>query len=316
MEVNGDADGQDGDRVRSPGTNERDADQDLDEPLTSEQTTTLKVAIQKSKQNGVLDMSSQGWSHLPLQACDRTQITTLKLSRNKLSHLPNRIKKLRQLKELHIDSNKFRGEFPQQLKRVPWLKSLNIQGNGISHLSSHLEVFRYMLELRCGDNSLQSLHPSIGSLAHLAFLDVSFNQLAALPPELGNCTSLTVLRARGNQLKTIPSEVAKLKKMEELLIDQNPLVRLPALVATMPLRQIAYDIDTLQYYPDPTLEQTILVFFVVASVLFLRHSSSLTLNLAHFRTRCMLTGKVAVAGLLLWRFAPKAKTSPCTICGS
>ena len=58
-----------------------------------------------------------------------------------------------------------------------------------------------------------------------------------------------VIRARGNELKTLPVGLTKLWTLEELLLDKNPLVRLPFAVASMPLRQITYDVELLQSPP-------------------------------------------------------------------
>ena len=69
------------------------------------------------------------------------------------------------------------------------------------------------------------------------------------PFDIRALVSPQVIRARGNELKTLPVGLTKLWTLEELLLDKNPLVRLPFAVASMPLRQITYDVELLQSPP-------------------------------------------------------------------
>jgi internalin A len=123
------------------------------------------------------------------------------------------------------------------------------QSNEIDSLGSKMDSLQRLRELRCSDNALQAIAPSLGRCTALEQLDVSFNQLTLIPPEIGGCKSMRVLKAQGNVLRTIPAELAKLESLEDLFLDKNPLIRIPATVATMALGQFTFDIANLQSPP-------------------------------------------------------------------
>jgi Leucine-rich repeat (LRR) protein len=219
----------------------------------------IAAALEAAEKSKVLDLCNLGleripepvWNHVIEHDDMQTPlIPTLKdvrLSNNKISDFEG-WEKLVNITDLSLDSNGLADTLPDAVLALTNLTRLNIQSNQLRSLP-HLGDYQKLIELRANDNALQSVPPSIGTLTDLKTLEVSFNQLVMLPDEVGGCRHLVSIRARGNELKTLPVGIAKLWTLEELLLDKNPLVRLPYAVASMPLRQITYDIELLQSPP-------------------------------------------------------------------
>ena len=216
----------------------------------------IAAALEAAEKSKVLDLCNIGldripeavWSHVIEHDDMQTPLIPIlkdvRLSNNKMSDFKG-WEKLVNITDLSLDSNSLADTLPDAVLLLTNLTRLNIQSNQLRHLPP-LGDYQKLVELRANDNALQSVPPSIGTLTDLKTLEVSFNQLVMLPDEVGGCRHLVSIRARGNELKTLPVGIAKLWTLEELLLDKNPLVRLPYAVASMPLRQITYDIELLQ----------------------------------------------------------------------
>jgi len=207
------------------------------------------AAFNGAEKERTLELNGWNFTEMPDDIFGESTLRVLHMSHNKLTAVPDRIEVLKELSELWLDNNLLDDVFPTPLLALTTLTVLNMQGNTMRHLPPDLSPFAFLRELRVSDNVLQSIPPSVGALRALTLLDVSFNQLAILPSEIGTCISLHVIRARSNQLKTIPVDITRLGQLEDLLLDGNPLIRLHPRVATMPLRQLTYDIEHLQSPP-------------------------------------------------------------------
>lgn len=221
------------------------------EILSMETNNLLKflAAFYVAEKKATLELMGWNFDSVPDDVFGEPDLTTLKLSHNRITIIPDRIEVLRKLQELWLDNNLLEEGFPEQLMALTGLTELHIQGNQLKHLPIDMSPFQFMKELRISDNALMSIPPSIGLLRSLVVLDVSFNQLGILPSQIATCISLQVIRARSNQIKTIPAELTRLGRLEDLLLDGNPIVRLHPKVATMPLRHLTYDIAHLQSPP-------------------------------------------------------------------
>jgi Leucine-rich repeat (LRR) protein len=178
--------------------------------LSTDRLLAFLSAFHTAEDSKCLDLTAWNFSDVPDEVLGETSVTTLKLPSNQLSSLPERISILSDLRDLHLDKNRFADAFPAELLTLTSLTKLSISGNEIRHLAVDMTPFQMLRELRVSDNVLQSIPPSIGNLRMLTILDVSFNQLTILPSEIGTCISLQILRARSNQLRTIPIELTRL----------------------------------------------------------------------------------------------------------
>ena len=235
-----------------------DGHEDSSEGVPGMQMAAALAAAEKRK---VLDLCNLElevipdtvWNHAIVNEEDDIQtplipiLREVLLSNNKLSIFEG-WSRLVNITDLALDFNHLVDKLPDDILSLTNLTRLNIQSNKIRQLPP-LGNFLKLVELRANDNALQSIPPSIGALTDLVTLEVSFNQLVMLPDELGDCRHLAAIRARGNELKTLPVTITKLWMLEELMLDKNPLVRMPYGIASMPLRQLTYDIELLQSPP-------------------------------------------------------------------
>jgi Leucine-rich repeat (LRR) protein len=82
-------------------------------------------------------------------------------------------------------------------------------------------------DLNLSNMQLTELPESLGQMAELEYLDVSYNQLAILPGWLGSLTQLTSLSLNNNQLVALPEPLGSLQKLKSLYAYENQLTTLP-----------------------------------------------------------------------------------------
>lgn len=86
---------------------------------------------------------------------------------------------------------------------------------------------------------LAELHPGIGDLNQLRWLNVSYNKLTVLPSELSRLGRLERFHAGNNEIEALPLELWALKSLEELHLENNRLRALPTYVLFLPkLREL------------------------------------------------------------------------------
>lgn len=76
-------------------------------------------------------------------------------------------------------------------------------------------------------NQLNALPDSISQLTQLQYLDIIGNQLSGLPEFMGLLTQLRHLHIRGNQLSTLPDTIGQLAQLRDLYVSENQLRILP-----------------------------------------------------------------------------------------
>lgn len=142
--------------------------------------------------------------------------TTIDLSDNDLTLLPESIGKQRRLKKLILSNNK--------------IKSLPIEIGNLQNLR----------EFNVSENQLESLPTVIGCLRKLILLDASKNQLTSLPTELlhpdknllrrllpgsmvpSPLPKLRILYLYRNQLESLPPWIRDLPSLKSFLFHDNP----------------------------------------------------------------------------------------------
>ena len=131
---------------------------------------------------------------------DLATIDTLYLINQDLDDLPQLVTKYTNLKNLFIDSNKFR-EIPKEIFELKNLEVLSLSGNGLNYISD-----------------------KIGTLSNLSFLDLSYN--TGIQDSLDNVfelTSLSELHLSGCNLYTISDKINNLKNLSYLGLYDNQL---------------------------------------------------------------------------------------------
>ena len=135
----------------------------------------------------------------------RTSATTLYLSFNQLTSLPESLGILTSLNGLSLSFNQLTS-LPEWLGNLTSLTYLDLSGNQLTSLPESLGNLTSLTTLNLRANGLTSLPEWLGNLTSLRGLSLSDNGLTSLPEWLGNLTSLRGLDLRGNPLQ-IPSEI-------------------------------------------------------------------------------------------------------------
>ncbi len=106
-------------------------------------------------------------------------------------------------------------------------------------------------ELNVSYTALTTVPESLGQLAQLQKLEVQCNQLTALPECVGELTQLKELSVHNNQLSTLPESLGRLPQLQDLDVGWNQLTRLPELIGHFTkLQKLRADRNKLAVLPE------------------------------------------------------------------
>jgi internalin A len=162
----------------------------------------------------------------------RTGSTTLDLSRQNLTAVPDTVAGLQHLKSLDLSVNGL-ARLPGWIGELTGLERLNLYGNRLTVLPDSIGNLERLSELNLGDNQLTALPASIGNLASLTRLDLDMNGITALPGSIGRLTRLARLDLYRNQLTDLPASTARLGALTRLDLSDNRLGTLPEPVTAL-----------------------------------------------------------------------------------
>lgn len=149
------------------------------------------------------------------------QITTLNLSGNKLTMLPELPPTLR---VLFLMGNQF-SEIPSSVCALPNIFMLSFKNNALVSIPDDLP--RSIGWLILTGNKISSLPNNFGDLVHLRKCMLANNLLRELPVSMVCCQALELLRLSNNQLSSIPDWLFELPKLAWLSLGDNPSVTAP-----------------------------------------------------------------------------------------
>ncbi|TGZ70385.1 hypothetical protein CRM22_003229 [Opisthorchis felineus] len=136
-------------------------------------------------------------------------LTTLNLSVNRITQLPDEIDRLVKLADLNLTRNLLRS-LPMSMARLPELSVLCLDSNPLGPELPEAAIFSPPLSSSIQSLSLRSCKlssvPSTNLLLpsntpKLTHLDLSDNNIDTIPPELGLCTQLRSLQLTGNTFR-------------------------------------------------------------------------------------------------------------------
>ena len=106
----------------------------------------------------------------------------------------------------------------------------------IDAVPSAIKALRPVAQIVHIDNCfrLSSIHPGIGDLNQLRWLNVSYNQLTEVPVEVARLNRLERLHVNNNKIGFLPLELWALKNLEELRADNNLIRAFPTGVLFLP----------------------------------------------------------------------------------
>jgi len=220
----------------------------------SNRLTKLTNVIGELTNLEVIGLADNQLTTLPYSIGKLTNLRDLYLQNNQLITFPDSISRLKKLEALFFDKNKFI-EWPSQLNKLTELYALSIDTEFLDDLVRNRNNFPN-LHLFLQDQNLTSLPDSIGKLANLDILDLSYNQLTILPDSIGKLTNLTELYLWRNQLTTLPDSIGKLTNLSNLDLSDNQLTTLPATIGKLTkLTNLGLKNNALKSPPPGIVEQ-------------------------------------------------------------
>lgn len=216
-----------------------------------------------------LDLSHNRLSEIPEELAKADSLLVLSLSHNKITSIPHVILvHLTELQHLDLSYNRLES-IPPQLRRLASLTTLILSGNPLNNdkLKSlfSLEELTH-LELRDTGRTLSNIPPEFADLANLTDLDLSSNQLTSIPPTLFLLSKLKRLNISENQLRTLPDDITSWGKLESLSLSRNHLTELPASMGQLhTLRRLIVNHNNIKALPREIGHLTALEHLHVAS---------------------------------------------------
>jgi len=174
------------------------------------------------------DFSLRKASQLPanfVELCLQCSSSTINISKNTISQLPENLNKLNEYANEFIYSFNNITVIPAPLYSLTNLTRLDLRGNQLSDIHSDITKMQFLFELVISDNkftqipacvyelkSLENLFANdnkiqfidaqkIMNLKRLSTLNLQNNDISQLQPELGLCTQLRYLQLEGNAFR-------------------------------------------------------------------------------------------------------------------
>jgi Leucine-rich repeat (LRR) protein len=215
--------------------------------LSGNQLSELPSSIERLLNLEELDLSSNQLKKLPVGLCSlpalkklqvqdnqlevlptalSQQITTLNLSNNKFTYIPDGIRKFKKLHHLNLAGNNI-SLLPSWIGQFHKLKSLDLENNKLRELPTLIEDLKELQILITANNKLTTLPSSIGKLERLVHLDINANLITSLPESLCKLKLLQCLDISNNRFSSLPQEIELISNIRELTVDGIPVRSLP-----------------------------------------------------------------------------------------
>ena len=178
-----------------------------------------------------------------------SHLKELDLSHNKLTHISNNIKYLKQIESINLKYNRIE-EIPY-INHLTRLKRIDLAFNQLYELPDFFGQFIHLSELNLENNNLKSLPKQIVNLNNLSYLNISYNQLTELPEQIGQLAHLKKLIINNNNVAYLPDSIVRLSDLTALYVNHNQLNVLPDDLEKLRSLEIAeLEGNKLQTLPD------------------------------------------------------------------
>jgi internalin A len=184
--------------------------------------------IEEARSSGAetLDISDLNLTHIPDYLAQLSQLKELSFHGNKLSTLPEWLGQLSQLHKLYLGTNQLT-DLPESLGNLSQLHVLYLFDNQLTELPELLGQLSQIRILNLEKNKLTTIPESLGQLSKLRKLFISNNRLTIIPESIGQLSQLQRLDIFRNQLEALPESLGKLSQLQRLDISYNQLRTLP-----------------------------------------------------------------------------------------
>ncbi|KAH8306593.1 hypothetical protein KR018_009007 [Drosophila ironensis] len=192
----------------------------------------LPRLLQQFNNLKILDLSSNAITQLPEAVCQLPLVTLIaknnlltngSLPKSLLAKLGPNSHGGSTLKELNLSGNQLT-HFPEQVTELRQLKYLYLGGNKISSISKDIWKMQSLHVLSLGGNLISEVPEAVGSLSQLQALVLCDNLIEILPTSIARLKNLKSLLLHKNRLRHLPKDIVALKNLTELSLRDNPLV--------------------------------------------------------------------------------------------
>lgn len=201
---------------------------------TARSSSDVEALIDKAYRDDAttLNLSEQGLTELPESVLRLPNLIHLNIKGNELTTLPEWIIELNQLRVLEVSYNQL-AHLPNSLMHLTRLSMLAISSNELKQLPAWLNQLHELTSLFCYSNQLTTLPLSLSQLSNLKTLSLMGNHLTVIPEWIGQLTQLETLTISLNQLNQLPQSLEHLTNLVDLDVNQNQLTELPASLSSL-----------------------------------------------------------------------------------
>lgn len=225
---------------------------------------------------------------IPVETFQCINLTTLDLSKNKLSQLPYQIGKLVNLKRLVLSGNRLSG-LPADIGNLTSLTHLDCSANKLTFLPWTIQYLTNLNTIEASSNRLRTLPEGIEDLTLLHTLHIPRNEITELPDGICNLKALANLGISVNNLKCLPEHIGDLKSLTNAIFDHNHITELPKSFASLALKSFNFQSNDLHFIPE-NLSAELITIVDISNNIHLNESFFDALSSLHNLTHLFLRG--------------------------
>lgn len=159
-----------------------------------------------------------------------------------ITTLPDALLELPNLKVLGLPRNLFT-EVPEQVMKMTQLESLSLAGNLLESFPEDLSAFKDLKVIDISGNDMSSIPASVFQLESLEELYSNFNLLSEIPAEIGQLKNLKELHLMYNEVSVIPDELMAIPNITQINFLCNPIKSIPDSFTTSKINSMALNIE-------------------------------------------------------------------------
>ena len=176
----------------------------------------------------IFDISANILQVLPVELGALALLHTLKLNQNSLSGaLPEQIGLLRSITTLNLSRNRI-SSLPNTIGGMEELVTLKVSHNRLSTVPEALVECSQLRELHLSSNCIKELPMHLGKCTSLCVLDVQSNVIVEIPSNFACLVNLKEVFLGKNLLRALPLDIETLcKTVNKFHLDRNPFSDFP-----------------------------------------------------------------------------------------
>jgi len=183
------------------------------------------MRYQQEVVNNSLDLSEKRMYRLPPGLTECVNLTSLSLSKNSFTTLPETIGAFKKLEKLYLSNNEL-AALPSQIAVASSLTILNIETNCLKALPNEFCSLIKLKELHLSNNKITQLPAGFSALRELQIVTMESNGLTSFP-DISEWKEIQILRLSMNELKEFPKVSKTHSKLIEIQLNGNHIESLP-----------------------------------------------------------------------------------------